>query len=310
MSSQKTKSRKKDIIKVKPPLIKGSGKELPLKGSELIDQQYCNVFLAAVTKSGKTVTISHVLRNVIDKRTRVVIFAHTADIDKTYVHLIKWLKKHNIDHVVYKNLVDGKVNNLQNELNLIEQKHSKEKEKDDDDEDSPSKQTNVMGVTVPNSIYQAWTNEDIKKFMAKQNEQQKPKEKKEKENKYKDRVPENVFILDDLSKRSLRSSDLVNLLKESRHYKLRVFISSQGILHLQPDAMSNLYEIWLYKGFSRRQIFQLAERINTSLSAEQLYNLYKTITSHKYQFMNMNLIEDTIRPSFYKPINLKKVKEL
>ena len=63
---------KSDIRKVKPPRLVGRGDELPLKGHELIDQNYCNVFLAAVTRSGKTVTLNHLIKHTIDKRTRVV----------------------------------------------------------------------------------------------------------------------------------------------------------------------------------------------------------------------------------------------
>ena len=119
-------------------------------------------------------------------------------------------------------------------------------------------------------------------------------------------MPENVFILDDLSKQSLRSPRIINLLKESRHYKLRVFISSQGVLHITPDSMQNLWSLYLFRGFSKKQIFQLADRISTSLTPQMLWDLYKSITKECYQFMNINLVDDTVRPSFYKQLKLNK----
>lgn len=315
----------KDIRKVKPPKLVDHGPELPIKGQELIDQQYGNIFCAAVTKSGKTVTISHVVRNTIDRRTRVCIFAHTAHLDKTYIHLINWLKKHKIDHTVYTSLVDSKTkqNHLQNELDAIEERMRNQKDKNaDEDEEEINKSTNVVGTVVPTSIYKVWTTEEIKKALAAASAQQNTVQRnidqdeevktarKSTEKKPKDRVPENVFILDDLSKQQLRSPAIINLLKEARHFKLRVFISSQGILHIQPDSMQNLYEIWIFKGFSRKQIYQLADRISTSLSPDQLYHVYKQITSKKYQFMNMNLVNDTIRPSFGDFVSMEKLRRL
>lgn len=309
----------KNIRKVKPPKIHGGGDELPVKGAELIDQQYGNIFCAAVTKSGKTVTISHVVRNTIDKRTRVVIFAHTAHIDKTYIHLINWLKKHKIDHKVYTSLVDSKTkqNHLQNELDAIEARLRKPEDEDNSDSDGEVN-TSVapQGKVVSSSIYRLWTNEEIKMALAlaekakRDSVAEKVKESIPKEKKAKDIVPENVFILDDLSKQQLRSPAIINLLKEARHFKLRVFVSSQGILHIQPDSMQNLYEIWMWRGFSRKQIYQLADRISTSLSPDQLYHVYKQITSKKYQFMNMNLVNDTIRPSFGDFVDMEKLRRL
>lgn len=310
----------KNIRKVKPPKIHGGGVELPIKGEELIDQQYGNIFCAAVTKSGKTVTISHVVRNTIDKRTRVVIFAHTAHLDKTYIHLINWLKKHKIDHKVYTSLIDSKTkqNHLQNELDAIEARLRKpEEDSDNEDGEDMSKAAAPTVAVVPSSIYRLWTNEEIRQALMMQEKSKQDmvskviSESKTKDSqKHKDRVPENVFILDDLSKQQLRSPAIINLLKEARHFKLRVFVSSQGILHIQPDSMQNLYEIWMWKGFSRKQIYQLADRISTSLSPDQLYHIYKQITSKKYQFMNMNLVNDTIRPSFGEFVDMEKLRRL
>ena len=282
---------KSDIRKVKPPRLVGRGDELPLKGHELIDQNYCNVFLAAVTRSGKTVTLNHLIKHTIDKRTRVVIFAHTVHIDPTYIDLIKWLERKGIEHVVYTSLTDGKIDNIQTELDIIESNMN-----------TNPKIDNIYTAhrtTIYNqfpSIYTVHTNAS----------RSTPKIMDESPVVYKDSVPENISILDDLSKTALRNTRIINLLKESRHYRLRVFISSQGLLHITPDAMQNLWSVYLYKGFSKKQIYQLAERISTSLSPDELWSVYKSITKQKYQFMNMNLTEDTIRPIFYKPLKLTK----
>ena len=213
-------------------------------------------------------------------------------IDPTYIDLIKWLERKGIEHVVYTSLTDGKIDNIQTELDVIESNMNPNRTAIDNI-------YTAHRTTIYNqfpSIYTVHTNasRSTPEIMA-------PKAKV-----YKDSVPENIFILDDLSKTALRNTRIINLLKESRHYRLRVFISSQGLLHITPDAMQNLWSVYLYKGFSKKQIYQLAERISTSLSPDELWSVYKSITKQKYQFMNMNLTEDTIRPSFYKPLKFTK----
>jgi ABC-type dipeptide/oligopeptide/nickel transport system ATPase component len=268
---------KNDIRIVRPVKIKGSGEESkPLLGSELIDQKYCNLFLCAITASGKSTVINHICRNTIDKRTKVFIISSTIHIDPIYIELQKWFDRKGISYTTFTSMFQDKVNVLDSIMKTLEKS---EEEKDDNRVKEKNHRNSFM-----------LTNDDIKEPANSENVQHKPK--------YKYDVPEFILIMDDLSRYELRHQSVSDALKKARHHHLRIIISSQHLIHLSPDAFSQLYLLYIWKGFSEDYIKKLHNRISTSLSTEQFIEVYRVLTEHTYQFMNLNLRKNIIRQSF------------
>ena len=277
--------KKRDITVIRPVKM-GKGDNIPIKGSELISDLYARIFLSAPSNSGKTTVINHIVKNTIDDRTTVVIFSSTIDIDPIYVKIQEYLRKKKIPLVKFNSIVqnvDGvDINMLDGFLEEIEDKENTQVDEDEKDEVKEDVKKPILILT--NEVKQ---------------EIEQPMEKKKKRKKvYHDRVPEYLFILDDLSKESLRSPSIVNFIKKSRHHRIRALISSQSIIHLSPDAFSQLTDIYIWARFSRDYLDKIHNKLNTNLTSGEFWALYLATTEKKYCFMNINTISGTIRQSF------------
>jgi hypothetical protein len=106
-------------------------------------------------------------------------------------------------------------------------------------------------------------------------------EKKERKKKY--RVPEYLFIFDDISG-ELKNSTLLGLLKKNRHFKSKVIISSQYPYDLLPESRKQI-DLWLFfQGETEAKLLTLYKDMDSSLEFNQFYQLYKKATEIKYDF--------------------------
>ncbi len=64
-------------------------------GSDILSNPYGTIALIAKTNQGKTTALYNILDQTIDKKrkTNVVIFSSTHDVDKSYEHIISMLEK-------------------------------------------------------------------------------------------------------------------------------------------------------------------------------------------------------------------------
>ena len=266
----------KDITVIKAPRIKGYGNSLPVKGAVLIPELYSTVFLAGKTYSGKSVVINHLVKNTIDKRTTVLLFCSTANIDKNYIDLQAWLTRKDIKCVVFNSLIDDDTgeNMLDAFLKNIEGEQAVE-------------EPEVEIKNDPKPCHCIFENQEEIQL-----------ETKPRKIVYKDSVPEYVIILDDLNKDELRSYCILNLVKKNRHYKARVFISTQFIHGLTPSTWANIWYLYIFGGFSRENMKLVYGRVNTSLTFDNFIALYQEITSKKFAFMNLNIRTGETRRNF------------
>lgn len=270
-----------DITKIKPIKV-NKEKSLPVKGKELIPDLYSNIFLAAKTNSGKTTVISHILKHTIDERTTVIIFCSTLNLDDAWINILKSLKKRKINTITYDSLKEDGIDILSVVLKGIDQCV--------EEENTPEEKK----VNQPCFIRLPLT-EEMKKV------------RKKKPKKYDDEVPQFLLILDDLDKTSLRSESIVNTIKKNRHYHMRCIISSQHLLHLSPDAFSQLYMIWIWGGFSQTYIKSLWDKLNLDLSFEDFWEIYLKITEPQYSFLVCDLRRGKLYDKFsQKSLNKKK----
>lgn len=275
----KKRKRNSNIFEIKPIKFKNDN-ELPLRGSELISEPYANVFLCAKTNSGKTTVIHHLLKNTIDKRCEIFLFCATCNIDKAWQAICDSLEKRHVTVHKFISIYEGKENVL---TTLLEQL----RQRDEAALLPPERSVRNQLILTDNDIQEAETTPERKPT---------------------DRVPERLIIFDDLSIKELRDKSICTLLKANRHYHARCIISSQHVIHLAPDAFSQLYSVHVWPGFSKRYIDLLHDRLSTHLEPDQLYMLYKMLTEKPYNFMSIYLRTGEVRHNFNLPaINIQEI---
>jgi hypothetical protein len=254
--------RKHSIFEIQP--IKTSGvkeDKRPVKGAELLPELYASVVCAAPTSGGKTTVIGHVLKHCIDERTKVIVFCSTWDLDVGWRGIKQDLERREIEVAHFDSVVD-------------DQKH-----------DVLKTVVDQVGAEMSSSKPRAKKRKQgVLQFLLEDED-----EEEDEPDKHKDRVPEHCFILDDLTVHELQHNSVVNLLKKSRHYKAKVIVSTQAIIHLVKSAWAQLSELCLFGGFAEDYLRLLYKRIPTHVPYSAFELAYNEVTSEKHRFLTIYL---------------------
>lgn len=236
-----------------------------IKGYELFDKVFANIFLLAKKRSGKTSTIFRILKSCVGKQSTLFIFASTIHIDDNWKHILKWLDSKSLDYLTFTSIKEGKVNHLDDILKTLQ--------------------------VETNNGEQEETEEDI---LARR---MKGESKSKKPRKPKKIAAEYFFIFDDLGV-SLRSPSINNLLKTHRHYKSKVILSSQYLNDLLPEARLQLDYVLVFGGNSEEKLKALHKDIDLSIPFETFMILYTDATCEKYNFLYIDARNETFRKNF------------
>lgn len=282
---EKSERQLKKLLTVRRIGHKGEEKEdeaRPLLGEELIGEKYCSIFLCARTKSGKTTTLYHLLKNTVDRRTQVYIFCGSLQVDPAWRAIVDMLEKKKCKVIRFngilekgRNVLKGVVDRLGAEDEKREQRRlAKEK---------GWKPPDIIKVDNPDP--------------GSDDEDEATKASRSKWD-----VPERVFVIDDVSRKELRDKDVCTILKKVRHYHARVFIAGHNIVHMEPDAFEQLYLCCVFKGFSTGYIEKLYERLpSCSIDKKQLQLLYETVTKEPHSFLSIYQWSGEFRKGFNLP---------
>jgi hypothetical protein len=82
------------------------------KGYEYFKNPYSNVFLCARKKSGKTSVIYNIIKHMINKKTKVIIFSSSYNRDPTYIKMIEDLRKNKYKVDAFDHFINDKVSLL------------------------------------------------------------------------------------------------------------------------------------------------------------------------------------------------------
>ena len=248
------------------------------RGIELI-HPYTNTFICGKKHSGKSCVINHLLRNTIDKNTKVYIFCSTVYNDSSYRAIVDWFQKKEIEYELFTAVIENKVDHLKNIVDRLvleaEQKMLLDQHPESDKPDIDNIPYGVA-VVVPDE-------DDNIKIKVK-----KPKKLS----------PEIVFIFDDMSAQLRNSSSLSVLLKQNRHYKSNVYISSQNVNDLFPDQRLQIQYWYVFKGFNSDKFLDIYKSADPSVSFEKFYEMYLIATSELYHFFNYNTSKDIYKKDF------------
>lgn len=247
--------------------------QLPVKGKDLLEVCYSNIFCLAKKKSGKTTVIYRLMRQTISRDTKVFIFCSTVHKDPAYKKLMDWLDSRSIYFESYNDIFEDGENIVENILNEMKKQGSDEAEDEDAKvEQKPKKTLNTLMFGGDEE-----------------------KEKKKRKNKYV--VPDYVFIFDDLGQ-TLRNPSISQLLKTNRHYKARIIISSQYLHDLQPASMQQLDYMFIFKGQTDEKLMTIHTQIDLSLDIDQFMKMYKIATEKMYNFLYIDIRNEQYRRNF------------
>lgn len=246
--------------------------QLPIKGSELFSEPYCNAFLCAKKKSGKSTIVYNIIKKCIGKETIVHIFASTAYSDQTYKKIMEYLEKRKIEYEVYTSIIEEGQNIVRQIIDELNEE-AVNAEEENSSEDEPE----------VNNIRIDFGEITIKKTI------------KRKKPKY--LSPQHLFIFDDLGA-TLRDKAIDSLLKVNRHYKSKVIISSQYLNDLSPQARLQLDYVLLFKGLPIQKLAEVYKDVDLSIDFEQFLKYYGIATKKQYNFLYIDVRNEAYRINF------------
>lgn len=263
--------------------IKGMGKINPPKNKskkivadKLFEDRFSNVYLCAKRKSGKTTVIRHIIQNCSDKQTNIVAFVSTFYKDDTWKDIRNYCENKCIPLFGYTSLFDDEdrsVNHLKEWLDMIT---SPDNESDDESSYESDSEDGIHRKIILNA----------------------PKKKQKKKKK---QIPPNyIFILDDISI-ELKNKYVNKLLKESRHSRCKVLVSSQYFVDLDKQARLNLDYLFVFRDIPIETLELMHKQLALAISFDKFYQIYEMVTSlDRYNFLNIYIRDEIFKINFDK----------
>ena len=79
----------------------------PIKGYDICEEIYANIFLCARKKVGKTSTLFKIMKECASRTTIIIVFCSTAYKNKNWVEIRKYFEKKRMDIRVFTSLFDA-----------------------------------------------------------------------------------------------------------------------------------------------------------------------------------------------------------
>lgn len=265
--------KKVNDVSIKLPKSVANKNKLPVKGVEMFEEPYANIFLCARKKSGKSVVIFNILKKCVGRNTTVVFFCSTLYKDMVYKSMLEMLERNNINYVGYTSLKDGDTDNLQ----LLVEALGKEGEEEYNAEKTEAcKDNSALSLLFDcGDVENAERKAPKPKYIA----------------------PEYIIILDDLSD-ELKSKSLVALLKKNRHYKTKIICSSQYYNDLLPESRKQIDYVLIFKNIPVAKLHEIYKDCNLSVDFEEFLKMYQFATKEDYGFLYVDCLKDKFRKKF------------
>lgn len=321
--------RKLNNINIDAIKIKGEDTRTP-KGCDMFPSTYPNIAMIAKKKSGKTNLLYHILKNCIDKTTKIHLFVSTAKRDATWKDIINYLEKQGNKVDVHLGIFDSmmkgkrkkKVNMLEKLIDswgLPDKKNGKGKRKKKNRmfggedpkvvDDRPQRLPNPFDRKITfsdlgenhigNLLFSGMigsTPKDETLEVVTQKEPDKFSDPKQK-GKGGKLVPERLIIFDDLSDQ-LNDPQVARLLKANRHYKAMTFTSTQYVNDIPPTARSQFDYVIAFKGHTPGKVETIRKMCDSNVDEDTFFNMYKEATSQPYSFLYANCRDNSFRVNF------------
>jgi molybdopterin-guanine dinucleotide biosynthesis protein len=255
--------------KVKPVKLQTLDKSM-IKGGDMFEELYANIFICAKKKSGKSTVVFNILKKCVGKDTRIVIIAATVHKDPTYKAITEYFEAKGNAVLTYTSIKEDGIDNLSTMIEMLRDPDEVEEEEEKEEEGMP--------ILI--------TDETVRK---------KRKPRKPKKPKYV--APEIIFVLDDLST-ELRYPSVANLLKTNRHYKSKVILSSQYPNDLLPATMMQLDYLLLFGNHTLEKLELMHTRLDLSVPFDVFVKMYQIATHKKFSFLYVDATNEKYRINF------------
>lgn len=238
-------------------------------GSQVIPKLYSTTFICAPKGQGKTTTLWHIIKNCADKESMVLIFSNTVYSDSSWEYILSRLKKRGVQFQVSNRLEGGEGPSPGGSLSETIAKLQgaggsprPEGELEDPSLWPPSRWAEPEGPEGPG----AEGPEKARKLIS----------------------PKYLFIFDDVSE-ELKQESIKQFIKQHRHYKTKVVISSQVPIDLDKGLRRNMDQWILFGGHNHDRLRLMYDDMNLSMEFALFQQLYYEATSKKYNFLNVFL---------------------
>ncbi len=268
----------------------------PIKGFDICEEVYANIFLCARKKSGKTSALFKIMKECSTKKTIFVVFCSTCYKDKNWIQIRKYFEKKGMDIRVYTSIYEDGIDQLSDLVEDLkkeakdEEEHINEKKENNETLDNVDRCDDILSrLEVMHSYGTGKTSRPP--------EDECDKKRKPKKSKY--QAPEYMIIFDDLSS-ELKSKSLLSLLKFNRHFKSKLIISSQWLHDLLPESRKQIDLFLIFKGFPEDKIALIYKDCDSSVPFDIFYKIYKGSTIKPHSFMYIDTRSDEFRCNFDK----------
>jgi hypothetical protein len=301
MNENKTiKIRKINDVKVEPiPLPKHTGKIL---GYEMIPEVYSNIFLCAVKQSGKTNCLFTILKECVGKNTKIIAFVGTLKNDPNWKYIREYFEKK-------KNPVVGRISlkddDGTNELaELVYDLKLKANDEEEEEKKKSKEGVRKKKLEVPEGKEEF----AIKKFMKWDDDKVEEAIPEPKKKKNKILAPEYVIIFDDLSDQ-LKDKCLTTLMKQNRHFKAKIIVSTQYLKDVLPESRKQC-DIWiLFRGLPEAELKIIYANSSQKIPLKLFMNLYEKATEKPFSFFYIDKNNREYRRNFNEVFDLEKEKK-
>jgi len=241
-----------------------------IKGYNMIPELYANIFICARKKQGKTVLLANIIKQCCTKETHVIFYVSTILKDDTYKNILTWLRDNNILFTCFNSIDDATQDNLKVFVDQI--KNTPPPPETPDKE--PVKEPKIL------------------KFDEDERELKMKIRKPSKE------APKYFFVFDDMSAEIKNNQNVRELLKQNRHYKSKVLISSQYVNDIGPDSRA-MIDIWLlFGGHTEEKLEEIWKSTDPVVDFDTFKQLYNDATAEQYNFLFIDKNTGQYRKNF------------
>ena len=270
-------AKKINNVKVKKVQLNEVEDHRPVKGADLFEEIYANIFLCAKKKSGKTSTIYKIVKECLGKKTKVIAFVSTLHKDATWNAIRKYCEGKGNEFIGHTSLKEDGEDLLDKLVKELEEEAETEFEDNNIDERLKHLEKKLCPVLCDGDS---------------DNEEKVRKERKEKY-----RSPEYLILLDDLSS-ELKSKSLVSLLKKNRHFKAKIIVSSQYLNDMLPESRKQQDYFLIFRGQPNKKLEEIRRDADVGLDEEEFRDVYQFATEERYSFLYIDTHQNTYRRNF------------
>ena len=242
-------------------------------GSDILPNPYGLTAMIAKTLSGKSNCLYNILQHTVDpkRKSNVVIFCSTLDLDDTYKKIIQLLERKRCNVFTHHHFIENGENLIQYYLDIIEQPEQEQ------EQDKPVERI-LMGrgfvMERPKTVVKKKKNKEPEKLS-----------------------PKWIFIFDDIPSRDLRHNAL-NYVMRARHFKIRTFILTQHLSNISPLVRKQIATCLLFRSFSKDKLQMIYEDLDIEIPFKIFEELYKYATRDPYSFLTYDVYKQIFRKNF------------